>query len=155
MTNFRLELLDELLQDYRSPEGLLGNDGLFKQLSKALIERCLNAEIATHLEEERSSPAPEISRNRRNGYSCKTVTGDFGSSEIAIPRDRNGEFSPQLIPKGQTRFNGFDDKILSLYVRGMSTRDIAEQLKDLYGVDVSHALISKVTEAVESERQAW
>jgi len=155
MTNFRPELLDELLQDYRSPEDLLGNDGIFKQLSKALIERCLSAELDTHLAEERSSSEPESLRNRRNGYSKKTLKGDFGSSEISIPRDRNSAFEPQLIPKGQTRFNGFDDKILSLYARGMSTRDIAEQLKDLYGVDVSPSLISNVTDAVESERHAW
>jgi putative transposase len=124
-------------------------------LSKALIERCLSAELNTHIEEERSNPEPELPRNRRNGHSKKTIKGDFGAAEISIPRDRNGAFEPQLIPKGQTRFNGFDDKILSLYARGMSTRDIEAQLKDLYGVDVSHTLISNVTEAVEAERKAW
>jgi putative transposase len=152
---FRPELIDELLKDYRNPEDLMGERGIFKQLSKALIERCLSAELDTHLEEERSNPEPEIPRNRRNGHSKKTIKGEFGTSEVAIPRDRNGAFEPQLIPKGQTRFNGFDDKILSLYARGMSTRDIEAQLKDLYGVDVSHTLISNVTEAVESERKAW
>jgi putative transposase len=152
---FRPELIDELLKDYRNPEDLMGESGIFKQLSKALIERCLSAELDTHLEEERSNPEPENPRNRRNGHSKKTIKGEFGTSEVAIPRDRNGAFEPQLIPKGQTRFNGFDDKILSLYARGMSTRDIEAQLKDLYGVDVSHALISNVTEAVEIERKAW
>jgi putative transposase len=152
---FRPELIDELLKEYRNPEDLMGEGGIFKQLSKALIERCLSAELDTHIEEERSNPEPDLPRNRRNGHSKKTIKGDFGSSEIAIPRDRNGAFEPQLIAKGQTRFNGFDDKILSLYARGMSTRDIEAQLKDLYGVDVSHTLISNVTEAVESERKLW
>jgi putative transposase len=152
---FRAELIDELLKDYRNPEDLMGEGGIFKQLSKALIERCLSAELDTHIEEERSNREPELPRNRRNGHSKKTLKGDFGTSEIAIPRDRNGAFEPQLVPKGQTRFNGFDDKILSLYARGMSTRDIEAQLKDLYGVDVSHTLISNVTEAVETERKAW
>jgi putative transposase len=152
---FRPELIDELLKDYRNPSDLMGEGGIFKQLSKALIERCLNAEIETHLEEERIEPDPEVPRNRRNGHSKKTIKGEFGESEIAIPRDRNGAFAPQLIPKGQTRFNGFDDKILSLYARGMTTRDIQAQLQDLYGVDVSHTLISNVTEAVEVERKLW
>ena len=151
----RPELIDELLKEYRNPEDLMGNEGIFKQLSKALIERCLSAELDTHLSEERSHPEPEIPRNRRNGHSKKTIKGEFGTSEVAIPRDRNGAFEPQLIAKGQTRFNGFDDKILSLYARGMSTRDIEAQLKDLYGVDVSHTLISNVTEAVEAERKLW
>ena len=118
---FRPELIDELLKDYRTPEDLLGNEGIFKQLSKALIERCLSAELDTHLEEERTDPEPRQSRNRRNGHTKKTIKGDLGSAEIAVPRDRNGAFEPQLIPKGQTRFNGFDDKIVSLYARGMST----------------------------------
>jgi len=152
---FRPELIDELLKDYHQPEDLMGEGGIFKQLSKALIERCLNAEIETHLEEERLEPDAEGPRNRRNGHSKKTVKGEFGASEIEIPRDRNGAFAPQLIPKGQTRFNGFDDKILSLYARGMTTRDIQAQLQDLYGVDVSHTLISNVTEAVEAERKLW
>jgi putative transposase len=152
---FRPELIDELLKDYHQPEDLMGEGGIFKQLSKALIERCLNAEIETHLEEERLDPDPEVPKNRRNGHSKKTIKGEFGESEIAIPRDRNAAFAPQLIPKGQTRFNGFDDKILSLYARGMTTRDIQAQLQDLYGVDVSHTLISNVTEAVEAERKLW
>ena len=152
---FRPELIDELLKDYRNPEDLMGESGIFKQLSKALIERCFSAELDTDLSAERSNPEPEIPRNRRNGHSQKTIKGAFGTSEVAIPRDRNGAFEPQLIPKGQTRFNGFDDQILSLYARGMSTRDIEAPLKDWYGVDVSHTLISNVTEAVETERKLW
>ena len=90
-----------------------------------------------------------------NGHSKKTIKGEFGEAEIAIPRDREGEFEPIIVQKRQTRFDGFDDKILSLYARGMSTRDITAQLQDLYGVEVSAGLISNVTEAVEEERKVW
>ncbi len=152
---FRPELIDELLKEYRNPEDLMGEGGIFKQLTKALIERCLSAELDTHLAEEKAEAQPERPKNRRNGHSKKTIKGEFGESEIGIPRDRNGAFEPQLIAKGQTRFNGFDDKILSLYARGMTTRDIQAQLQDLYGVEVSHTLISNVTEAVETERKLW
>jgi putative transposase len=152
---FRPELIDELLEEYRNPEDLMGEGGIFKQLTKALIERCLTTELDTHLEEERTTPEESSPKNRRNGHSKKTIKGEFGQAEIGIPRDRTGAFEPQLVQKGQTRFNGFDDKILSLYARGMTTRDIQAQLLDLYGVEVSPALISNVTEAVEQERQAW
>ena len=152
---FRPELIDELLKDYRSPEDLMGESGIFKQLTKALIERCLTAELVTHLEEEKKEQDEQRPQNRRNGHSKKTIKGEFGEAQIAVPRDRNGEFEPLIVHKGQTRFNGFDDKILSLYARGMTTRDIQDQLQDLYGVEVSHALISNVTEAVEAERKAW
>ncbi len=94
-------------------------------------------------------------RNRRNGHSKRTIKGEFGEAEIDIPRDRNGAFEPVIVAKGQTRFDGFDSKILSLYSRGMSVRDIQGQLQDLYGVDVSAGLISKVTDAVEEERKLW
>jgi transposase-like protein len=153
---FRPELLDELLKNYQSPEDLVGEGGILKQLTAALVERCLNAEMDHHLEEERSEPVEDgTTRNRRNGHSKKTIKGEFGQAEIAIPRDRNGVFEPVIVPKGQTRFDGFDGKILSLYSRGMSVRDIQAQLQDLYGVEVSASLISKVTDAVEEERKLW
>ncbi len=160
---FRPELIDELLKDYRNPEDLMGEGGIFKQLTKALVERCLTAELDTHLEQEPAESAPVSPKNRRNGHSKKTIKGEFGEAAIAVPRDRHSEFEPMIIQKGQTRFNGFDDKILSLYARGMTTRDIQAQLHDLYGVEVSHtlrhssgaALISNVTEAVEAERKLW
>jgi putative transposase len=155
MMTFRRELIDELLKEYRKPEDLMGEGGIFKQLTKALVERCLTAELDTHLEEERTEPEEASPKNRRNGHSKKTIKGEFGQAEMRIPRDRNGAFEPQLIQKGQTRFNGFDDKILALYARGMTTRDIQAQLLDLYGVEVSHTLISNVTESVEQERIAW
>lgn len=149
----RRELLDELLKEYKKPEDLMGEGGILKELTKALVERCLNAEIEYHMETEKA--LPERGKNRRNGYSPKTIKGTFGEAEIAIPRDRNGEFEPIIIAKGQTRFDGFDDKILALYARGMTVRDIQEALQDLYGVEVSAGLISKVTEAVEEDRRLW
>ena len=148
---FRPELIDELLKGYKNPEDLMGEGGILKELTKALVERCLNAEIDTQLQE----PEEGKPKNRRNGHSRKKIKGEFGEAEIAVPRDRNGEFEPVIVKKGQKRFNGFDDKILSLYARGMTTRDIREQLQDLYGVEVSHSLISNVTEAVEAERKSW
>ena len=153
---FRPELLDELLKGYQSPEDLVGTGGILKQLTAALVERCLSAEMEYHIQEERSEPTvATTTRNRRNGYSKKTIKGEFGEAEIAIPRDRNGAFEPVILQKGQTRFDGFDGKILSLYSRGMSVRDVQAQLQDLYGVEVSAGLISKVTDAVEEERKLW
>lgn len=109
---FRPELLDELLKNYKSLEDLVGEGGILKQLTAALVERCLNAEIDHHLEEERTEPAEEgTARNRRNGHSKKTIKGEFGEAEIAIPRDRNGAFEPIIVPKGQTRFDGFSDTV--------------------------------------------
>lgn len=103
----------------------------------------MKAELEHHLEEERSEPAENATpRNRRNGHSKKTIKGEFGEAEIAVPRNRNSDFEPVIVQKGQTRFDGFDGKILSLYSRGMSVRDIQAQLQDLYGVEVSAGLIS-------------
>jgi putative transposase len=155
---FRNELLDELLENYRGPEDLLGQGGILKELTKALVERCLNAEMDHHLD-EKPAGAEEAEQktkpNRRNGYSSKTIKGEFGEAKIGVPRDRNGEFEPIIVEKGQTRFTGFDDKVLTLYARGMSVRDIQESLQDLYGVEVSPGLISQVTAAVDEERKLW
>jgi len=138
MTKFRPELIDELLKEYQNPEDLMGESGILKELTKALVERCLNAEIETHLQKEQEAQiVQDKPRNRRNGNSRKKIKGEFGEAEISVPRDRNSEFEPVIVQKGQSRFNGFDDKILSLYARGMTTRDIREQLQDLYGVEVS------------------
>jgi transposase-like protein len=152
---FQPELLDQLLQSYEKPEDLLGEGGILKQLTKALVERCLEAEMKTHLEEQPPQIPSEKPANRRNGHSQKTIKGEFGEAEIAVPRDRDSAFEPIIVKKHQTRFDGFDDKILSLYARGMSTRDIQAQLQDLYGVEVSAGLISNVTHAVEEERKLW
>jgi putative transposase len=133
----------------------MGEGGLLKELTKALVERCLNAEINYQMQDEKANPTAERPSNRRNEYSPKTIKGTFGEATIAVPRDRNGEYEPILIAKGQTRFNSLDDKILTLYARGMTVRDIQATLQELYGVEVSAGLISKVTESVDEERKLW
>src|SRR6201993_3619460 len=147
----RDELIAELLQGYRSPQDLLGEEGLFKELKKRLLERALGAELSEHLGYEKGDPAGRSSGNSRNGYSSKTVIGDDGAIEIAVPRDRNGSFEPQIVAKGQTRLDGFDDRIISLYARGLSVREIQGHLQELYGIEVSPDLISRVTDAVLEE----
>jgi transposase-like protein len=156
-TNFTItpELLDQLLTNYEKPEDLTGDDGLFMQLKKALIERALGAELTEHLGYEKGDPAGRGSGNSRNGASSKTILTEDGEIAIAIPRDRVGSFEPQLIAKGQTRFDGFDDKILSLYARGMTVREIQGDLAELYGTDVSPDLISRVTDGVLDEVRDW
>src|SRR5208337_1742851 len=149
------ELLDQLLVNYKKPEDLLGEEGLFKQLKKALIERALGAELTEHLGYEKGDPAGRGSGNNRNGVSSKTILTSDGEIDISVPRDRAGSFEPQLIPKGQTRFEGFDDKILSLYARGMTVREIQGHLTEIYGIDVSPDLISRVTDAVLDEVREW
>ena len=104
---------------------------------------------------EKHDPAGNNSGNSRNGTSRKSLKGDFGEIELETPRDRNGSFEPRIVAKGQTRFTGFDDKIISMYSRGMTTREIEGHLKEMYGVEVSAALISTVTEAVMEEVKAW
>jgi len=154
-TEIRKELLDELIKDYKKPEDLIGETGLLKQLTKALMERALGAELTDHLGYEKHDPAGYHSGNSRNGTTAKTVQGDFGEIEVETPRDRNGSFEPQILRKHQTRFDGFDDKILSMYARGMTTREIQGHLQQMYGVEVSPALISGVTDAVMDEVKAW
>lgn len=149
------ELLDQLLAGYEKPEDLTGEAGIFKQLKKALIERALSAELADHLGYEKGDPVGRGSGNSRNGASGKTILTEDGELDLAIPRDRAGSFEPQLIPKGQTRFEGFDAKILSMYARGMSVREIQGHLKELYGAEVSPDLISRVTDAVLEEVRDW
>ncbi len=124
MTTLRPELLDELLSDYETPEDLLGDEGLFKQLKKALLERALGAELTDHLGYEKGDPAGRGSGNSRNGHSGKTVLTEDGAVELAVPRDRNGSFESAIVPKGERRLDGFDDRILSLYARGMTVREI-------------------------------
>jgi len=149
------ELVDRLLVDYEKPEDIIGENGLLRQLTKAIVERALSAELSTHLGYEKHAAAGRRSGNSRNGASSKRLKGDFGTIEIAVPRDRVGSFEPQLVPKGTTRFAGFDEKILSLYARGMTTREIQGHLEEMYQVEVSPTLISNVTEAVIEEVKAW
>ena len=140
-------LLDQLLAG-ADPKSAFDPNGLLDGLKKALAERALNAEMDQH-------PATNGAGNGRNGYGRKTVVTDSGSMDLSIPRDRASSFEPQLIAKYQRRFPGFDDKIISMYARGMSTREIAGDVRDLYGVEVSADLISTVTDAVLEEITAW
>jgi putative transposase len=149
------ELIDGLLAGYQKPEDLIGEQGLLKQLTKALVERVLEAEMSEHLGHARNEAVANTTGNTRNGKSKKTLKGEFGELPIEIPRDRQGTFDPQLIPKHQTRWSGFDDKIISLYARGMTVREIQSHLEEMYGTEVSPSLISSVTDAVQDEVKAW
>jgi len=149
------DLIDELLMSYKRPEDLMGENGLLKQLTKAVIERALQAEMADHLGHGKHKAVSNATGNTRNGRSRKTLKGEFGQLPIEIPRDREGSFEPQLIPKHQTRWTGFDDKIISLYSRGMSVREIQAHLTEMYGTEVSPSLISTVTDAVLEEVKQW
>jgi putative transposase len=151
----KLEIaLDELLVGKSTAE-MVGPDGLLKQLTKALLERAMNAELTHHLGYGKHELEGRGSGNSRNGQSRKKVQGDFGAVEIGVPRDRNGTFEPKILPKHERRLAGFDDKILSLYARGLTTRDIQSHLEEMYGVDVSPTLISEVTDAVLEEVRTW
>src|SRR6476469_9624637 len=141
------ELLDQLLSG-TDAAAALQQGGLLDELKKALAERALNAEMDHHL-------AGEDAGNTRNGYGRKTVTTETGRIELAIPRDRQATFDPQLIARYQRRFPGFAAKIVSMYARGMSTREIVAHLRELYGIEVSPDLISAVTDAVLEEVAAW
>jgi putative transposase len=150
------EIVDELLKD-ADPKKVFSSEGLMAEIKKALAERMLNAEMDQHLEGEASAAGTngEASGNHRNGYSKKTVITDTSQVELEIPRDRRGTFEPQLIAKYQRRFPGFDDKIISMYARGMSVRDIQGHLRELYGIEASPQLISTVTDAVLEEVGRW
>lgn len=153
----RKEILDELLKDYdgKDPQTILGEGGLLKQLTKAVIERALEAEMETHLGYKKHEAVGRGTGNSRNGRSKKTLQAECGAVELNIPRDRNAEFEPVVVRKGQTRLTGLDEKILTLYARGMTTRDIQAQLLEMYGVEVSPTLISNVTDAVMDEVRQW
>jgi putative transposase len=146
------ELIDGLLKKGRSVEDV---QGLLKQLTKAVLERALQGEITEHLGYGKHDPAGQNSGNSRNGVTRKTLKGDFGEVELETPRDRNGEFIPQIVQKNQTRWTGFDEKILSMYARGMSTREIQGHLREMYQVEVSPSLISEVTDAIMEDARAW
>jgi putative transposase len=149
------ELIDKLLKGYKKPEDLIGENGLLKQLTKQLLERAMSAELTAHVGYEKHDATGNNTGNSRNGTSAKTIKGSFGTMPLEVPRDRNGTFEPQIIEKHQTRFTGFDENIISLYARGMSTREIQQNLQEIYHVDVSPALISNVTEEVIEEVKAW
>lgn len=147
---FSAEMLDQLL-DGQDPTTVLRSDGLIGDLKKALAERMLNAELDVHLDSE----AEQAAGNHRNGSSQKRGLSDDGELVLSIPRDRHGRFDPALIRKYQRRFPGFDEKIIALYARGMSTRDIQAHVGELYGVTISPDLVSAVTDSVIDEVRAW
>lgn len=149
------EILKELMKGYEKPEDLMGKDGILKQLTKALVESALGAELTNHLGYEKWDRVGKAASNVRNGASKKTLLGESGPMEIEVPRDREGSFEPLMIRKGQRRFDGFDQKILAMYARGMTVRDIQAFLKEQYGAEVSPDLISEVTDAVLEEVKAW
>jgi putative transposase len=149
---FSDELIDGLLEQGRKAEDI---QGLLKEITKAVLERALAGELTEHLGYAKHDPAGNNSGNSRNGVTRKTLTGEFGEIELETPRDRNGEFVPQLIQKNQTRWTGFDDKILSLYARGMTTREIQGHLQEMYQVEVSPSLISEVTDGVMEQARIW
>src|SRR6266850_2867202 len=149
------ELIDNLLKNYKKPADLIGENGLLKQLTKQLLERAMAAEMTEHVGYEKNEAAGNNSGNSRNGKSAKTIKGSFGTMPLGVPRDRNGTFEPQIIEKHQTRFTGFDENIISLYARGLSTREIQQHIEEIYHVEVSPALISSVTDEVLDEVRTW
>jgi putative transposase len=150
------ELADQLLGKAQEQGAeLLGPDGLLSQVTKAVLERALAEEMTGHLGYEKHDPAGRGSGNSRNGTTGKTVLTDIGAVDLAVPRDRDGSFEPQVVRKGQTRLNGFNERIIALYARGMTTRDIRAHLREMYGVEVSPDLISRVTDGVVEELAEW
>ncbi len=149
------KLIDQLLDGCDSPDDILGEAGLLKQLTKKVAERALNAEMEQHLGYARHAPEGNNSGNSRNGKSSKTVRSVYGEIDLDIPRDRNGTFDPKLVKKGEKQLNGFDDRIISLYARGMTTRDIQAHFEEAYGVEVSATFISQVTNEVLDEVKQW
>jgi transposase-like protein len=148
-------LLDELLKDYTDPKDILGEHGLLRQLTKRVVERALEAELTAHLGYEPHVRNGSSAGNCRNGKGKKTVQTETAQFDIAVPRDRDGSFEPQVVKKRQRRLDGFDDKVLALYARGLSTREIQDHLEELYGVEVSPTLISNVTDAVLDDVRTW
>ena len=155
MAEIRQELLDELLADYKSREDLVGPDGLIKHLIGRLVETAAGAELTEHLGYEHGDPSGRGSGNSRNGSTPKTLLTEHGEIPVAIPRDRNSSFEPIIVEKGQTHWDGFDDKIISMYAGGMTYEEIRGHLEELYGVTVSKDFISTVTDKVLDDVRAW
>lgn len=149
------KLIKQHLADGKHPKELLSQGGLMKNMIKQIVETCLEAEMDNHLGYAKDERAGMSGENRRNGYSGKTLSSEQGEIYIGVPRDRNGEFEPQVVKKRQTRVDGLDEKILAFYARGMTVRDIQSELKEIYGTEVSPTLISNVTDAVMDEVKAW
>lgn len=155
MSKLDTVLLDQLISQCKTKEDIVGKDGLIQQIVRQTLQRALDSELEEHLGYKKNSPEGKNSGNSRNGHTSKTLKSDYGAVEIDTPRDRNSTFEPIIVKKNQTRFDGFDDKIIALYAKGMTTRDIQETLKELYSVDVSHSLISRVTEGLTEQITEW
>jgi putative transposase len=149
------ELVDELLAGANSEEEIVGPGGLLSQLTRRLVERAMEVELTDHLGFERHQEPPGGAGNTRNGSTPKTLSTEHGPVEVRTPRDRDGSFEPRIVRKRQRRFEGFDEKILALYSRGLSVRDVQAHLREIYGVEVSTGLISQVTDAVIDDARAW
>jgi putative transposase len=149
------ELIDELLAGASTEEEIAGPGGILGQLTKRLVERAMEVELTDHVGYEPHQEPPGGAQNQRNGTTPKTLLTEHGEVRIDAPRDRGGSFEPKIVRKRQRRFQGFDDKILALYSRGLSTRDISAHLQEIYGVQVSRELISKVTDAVMDDVREW
>ena len=149
------ELIDDLLKDYKTPQEILGANGLLGELTRRLVERASQGELTTHLGYEKHDPVGRNSGNSRNGSASKTVQTQHGDQEVRVPRDRNGTFEPILLPKRERRLGNFDDQIISLYGRGLTQSQISEHLKEIYGIDLSVELISNITDAVSADVTNW
>lgn len=149
------ELVDQLLRNYQKPEDILGENGLLKHFTKALLERAMQVEMSEHLGYQKHDASGDNTGNSRHGTSEKTLKGDFGEVPIEVPRERKSEFEPKIVRKGQTRVDSFNERILSLYARGLTTREIQQHIQEIYKVEVSPTLISNVTEAVMEDVVAW
>jgi putative transposase len=149
------EVVDELLAGARTEEEIVGPGGLLSQLTKRLVERALEVELTDHVGYEPHQEPPGGAGNTRNGSTPKTLITEHGRVGIDAPRDRDGSFAPKIVRKRQRRFEGFDEKILALYSRGLSTRDIEAHIAEIYGVHVGRDLISRVTDAVMDDARAW
>lgn len=150
-----IKAIDAMLEGRTDLEDFFGPDGVLKELVAAVMNRAMETEMTSHLGYARGEEPPEGQTNRRNGHGSKTLRGDLGEVETAIPRDREGTFEPRLVKKHERSMRGFDQKILAMYARGMSARDIQGHLQEIYGIDVSPQLVSDVTEAVSDEVRAW
>lgn len=151
----RKEVLDEVLKDYSTPEDLLGKNGIMAELKQRLIEAAMEAEMEDHLAYVKNGKRAEGSDNCRNGFSSKKVISNTGQIDIQIPRDREGNYEPLILPKHKRRFDGFDDKIMAMYARGMSVREIQATLLEIYNVEVSEGIITGVTGKVYDDVVSW
>ncbi|MGI8716167.1 MAG: IS256 family transposase [Solirubrobacteraceae bacterium] len=149
------EMIDELLAGAQTEQEIAGPGGLLAELTKRLVERAMEVELTEHVGYEPHAEPPGGTGNTRNGTSPKRLVCEHGQVEIDAPRDRAGSFEPKIVKKRQRRFVGFDDKILALYSRGLSTRDISAHLQEIYGVSVGRDLISRVTDAVMDDVREW